>query len=80
MNQFRFRAEIVLDKLLKIDELLGAVERLDPYGDIIENFAEFPDKHPPVTKRLIKMIRKDLKTGYWEKYQPERKVIVNETS
>ena len=47
--------------LREIDKLLGQLERNDPYGDIIENFAEFHDKHPPVTKRLIRMVKKDLR-------------------
>jgi hypothetical protein len=46
--------------LKEIDKLLNKLEAVDPYGDIIENFAEFPQKYPPVTKRLIRMVRKDL--------------------
>jgi hypothetical protein len=47
--------------LQEIDNLLYQLERNDPYGDIIENFAEFPYKYPPVTKRLIRMVKKDLR-------------------
>jgi hypothetical protein len=47
--------------LIEIDKLLKKLEVIDPYGDILENFAEFPDKYPSVTKRLIRSVKKDLK-------------------
>jgi len=47
--------------LQAIDKLLGKLSLADPYGDILENFAEFPKKHPPVTKRLIRIVKKDLR-------------------
>jgi hypothetical protein len=50
-----------LEILQKIDKLLGKLSLADPYGDILENFAEFPKKHPPVTKRLIRIVKKDLR-------------------
>jgi hypothetical protein len=47
--------------LIQIDRLLKKLAVVDPYGDILENFAEFPYKYPPVTKRLIRIVRKDLR-------------------
>ena len=49
--------------LIEIDSLLSKLAVVDPYGDIIENFADFPDKYPPVTKRLIRMVEEDLRRG-----------------
>jgi hypothetical protein len=46
--------------LKEIDKLLRKLEAVDPYGDMIENFAEFPKKYPPVTKRLIRLVKRDL--------------------
>ncbi len=50
-----------LELLKKIDYLLVELDKVDPYGDLLENFAEYPDKAPPVTKRLIKLVKSDLK-------------------
>jgi hypothetical protein len=47
--------------LIQIDKLLAQLAVVDPYGDMLENFAEFPYKYPPVTKRLIRMVKKDLR-------------------
>ena len=47
--------------LIQIDKLLVKLAAVDPYGDILENFADFPDKYPPVTKRLIRTVKKDLR-------------------
>ncbi len=47
--------------LIEIDRLLDQLAVVDPYGDMIENFAEFPDKYLPVTKRLIRMVKNDLR-------------------
>lgn len=44
----------------QIDRLLDKLDKVDPYGDLVENFADFPDKYPPVTKRLLKMLNKDI--------------------
>ena len=49
------------DILIQIDRLLKKLAVVDPYGDILENFAEFPYKYPPVTKRLIREVKKDLR-------------------
>jgi hypothetical protein len=49
-----------LEILQEIDKLLGKLSLADPYGDILENFAEFPKKYPPVTKRLIRIVKNDL--------------------
>jgi hypothetical protein len=69
MNAYTTRAKETLKELIIIDRSLKRIEKIDPYGDMIENFADLPDKYPPCTKRLIKMIKKDLKIGYWEKYK-----------
>jgi hypothetical protein len=58
---YKERLITTLRILIEIDKLLGQLERNDPYGDMIENFAEFPYKYPPVTKRLIRMVKKDLR-------------------
>jgi len=50
-----------LEILIEIDKLLKKLAAVDPYGDMLENFADFPTKYPPVTKRLIRMVRKDLR-------------------
>ena len=47
--------------LVEIDRLLKKLEAVDPYGDMLENFAEFPYKYPSVTKRLIRLVKKDLR-------------------
>jgi hypothetical protein len=49
-----------LQILVEIDKLITQLGMIDPYGDIVENFAEVPDKRPTVTKRLIRMVKKDL--------------------
>lgn len=46
--------------LTDIDRNLQKLDKIDPYGDLLENFAEFPDKEPVVTKRLLKMIQNDI--------------------
>jgi hypothetical protein len=51
-----------LEILVEIDKLLKKLVIVDPYGDMLENFAEFPCKYPPVTKRLIRIVRKDLRS------------------
>jgi hypothetical protein len=58
---YKERLEKALKILIEIDKLLKKLEAVDPYGDMLENFAEFPKKYPPVTKRLIRMVRKDLR-------------------
>jgi hypothetical protein len=58
---YKTRLIITLKILVEIDKLLIQLSKVDPYGDIMENFAEFPDKYPPVTKRLIKMVKNDLR-------------------
>lgn len=49
--------------LVKIDELLDKLDKVDAYGDIGENFCEDGGKMPEhrATRRLIKMVDKDLK-------------------
>jgi hypothetical protein len=58
MNKDRLVKEYEI--LKEIDKLLRKLEAVDPYGDMIENFAEFPKKYPPVTKRLIRLVKRDL--------------------
>jgi len=58
---YKERLVKALKILIEIDKLLKKLEAVDPYGDILENFAEFPYKYPPVTKRLIRIVRKDLR-------------------
>jgi hypothetical protein len=58
---YKKRLITTLKILLEIDKLLTELSKVDPYGDMIENFAEFPGKYPPVTKRLIRMVKKDLR-------------------
>ena len=55
----RERLVKALEILIHIDRLLKRLAVVDPYGDILGNFAEFPYKYPPVTKRLIRIVRKD---------------------
>ena len=57
---YKERLVKALEILIEIDKLLKKLAAVDPYGDILENFAEFPKKYPPVTKRLIRMVKKDL--------------------
>jgi hypothetical protein len=55
----RLGARMCRLKLWEIDKLLDEIERVDPYGDIVQNFEdECRERH---TKRLIEMITKDLK-------------------
>jgi hypothetical protein len=58
---YKERLVKVLEILIEIDRLLKKLAVVDPYGDMLENFAEFPKKYPPVTKRLIRMVKKDLR-------------------
>ena len=58
---YKERLVKALKILIQIDKLLKKLEAVDPYGDMLENFAEFPYKYPPVTKSLIRMVRKDLR-------------------
>ena len=58
---YKERLEKALKILIQIDRLLKKLEAVDPYGDMLENFAEFPKKYPPVTKRLMRIVKKDLR-------------------
>jgi len=54
-----------LSILKKIDTLLDELERIDPYGDIVQNFEDTYRERQ--TKRLIKMIEDEMsgmKTRY----------------
>lgn len=54
------RLLILRDLLAHIDKILDNVIKVDPYGDVIENFqdAYTDERH---TRRIIKMINRDLK-------------------
>ena len=58
---YKERLVKALEILIKIDRLLKRLAVVDPYGDMLENFAEFPYKYPPVTKKLMRMVKKDLR-------------------
>jgi hypothetical protein len=58
---YKERLVKALEILIEIDRLPKKLAVVDPYGDMLENFAEFPKKYPPVTKRLIRMVKKDLR-------------------
>ena len=62
-NTSMYKEKLVksLKILIEIDKLLKKLASVDPYGDMLENFAEFPTKYPPVTKRLIRIVKKDLR-------------------
>jgi hypothetical protein len=56
-----------LQRLTEMYRLLGVIEqaiqdldKVDVYGDITENFAEFPDKTPLITERLKAMVNHDI--------------------
>jgi hypothetical protein len=57
---FKARATKSKEILKKIDKLLTELQKVDPYGDIIENFCEW-DKRTRHTRRLIKEINQDLR-------------------
>ena len=54
------RLIVVKACLKRINRELDIIEKLDPYGDIVENFCE-DNKSDRHTDRIIKMIEKDLK-------------------
>ena len=56
---YKERLVKALEILIEIDRLLKKLAVVDPYGDMLENFAEFPKKYPPVTKRLIRIVKED---------------------
>jgi hypothetical protein len=61
-GDFAVRAEKCKGILVQVDKLLDQIEKYDPYGDMIENFAD-PDadsKRDRVTTRLIGQINGDL--------------------
>lgn len=48
-----------MEILEKIDRLLNQLEKVDPYGDMLENFKDMMgDRH---TQRLLSMLEIDLK-------------------
>lgn len=65
------RLIVVKACLKRINRELDVIEKLDPYGDILENFCE-EDKRSRHTDRIIKMIDKDLKKAL-KKHQRQAK-------
>ena len=65
------RLIVVKACLKRINRELDVIEKLDPYGDIVENFCgdNKTDRH---TDRIIKMIEKDLKKAL-RKHQSQAK-------
>jgi len=57
--KFEQRAKKSLEILQKIDRLLNQLEKVDPYGDLVQNFEDIYRKRE--TKRLIKLIKGDLR-------------------
>ena len=49
----------VKQQLIVIDGCLDAIDKIDPYGDIVENFCE-EDKSTRHTTRILEMIQQDL--------------------
>jgi len=59
VKDFEKRARKCLEIIQKIDKLLDQLEKVDPYGDLVQNFEDiYRDRQ---TKRLIKLIKSDLK-------------------
>ena len=57
-RSFYIQAKVARSVLIDIDKLLDELERVDPYGDMVENFCDFDKvRH---TKRLIELIDEDL--------------------
>ena len=65
MNQYEMNARRCLNILDQIDHLLVKLDTYDPYGDLVKNFIDWDDS-TLVTKRLRKLIKDDLKEGYWK--------------
>ena len=67
-KNWKERARKCLEILQKIDKLVDQLNKYDPYGDLAENFEDMYRERE--TKRLIKMIRNDLRTpsSYMEKW------------
>lgn len=59
VTKFEQQAKKSIEILQKIDRLLNQLEKVDPYGDMVENFENWDGQRH--TKRLIKMIRTDLR-------------------
>lgn len=57
--------QVIKSMLRSIDNSLDIIERIDPYGDLTQNFEDIDRvRH---TTRLIKLIDDDIKSGYWNK-------------
>ena len=64
VTNFESRAKKSLEILQKIDNLLNQLEKVDPYGDLVQNFEDMYRERE--TKRLIKLIKGDLRRGWWK--------------
>ena len=61
VTNFETRAKKSIEILQKIDRLLNQLEKVDPYGDIVQNFEDIYRERE--TKRVIKLIKDDLRRG-----------------
>jgi len=59
IKDFEKRAKKSLEIIQKIDSLLDQLEKVDPYGDLVQNFEDIYRERE--TKRLIKLIKSDLR-------------------
>ena len=59
VTKFEHQAKKSIEILQKIDRLLNQLEKVDPYGDMVENFEDMYRGRE--TKRLIKLIKGDLR-------------------
>ena len=59
VKDWRDQARKCLEILQKIDKLVDQLNKYDPYGDLAENFEDIYRERE--TKRLIKMIKDDLR-------------------
>lgn len=59
VTKFEQQAKKSIEILQKIDKLLNQLEKVDPYGDLVENFEDMYRERE--TKHLIKLIKSDLK-------------------
>ena len=58
VTKFEQRAKKSLEILQKIDRLLDQLDKVDPYGDLVQNFEDIYRERD--TKRLINLIKSDL--------------------
>lgn len=59
VTKFEQQAKKSIEILQKIDRLLNQLEKVDPYGDLVQNFEDMYRERE--TKRLIELIKSDLR-------------------